>query len=175
MSTKTMKITPEVRMDSKYQYLIRIDGEEMAFADSSKEALLIVDSVAAAEQKRLETEWTKVFRQDLDDGRKVVISTQALGYVANGSITKAVTIDFVTVGHAFLVKGRHELNQDDEESVPEPPSVPVPDILQMLAKENAEEDEESDTEEESEDKEPESLEEESTSAESSEDSEEKQE
>ena len=167
MSNKTMKITPEVRMDNKYQYLIRIDEEEMAFADSPKEALLIVDSVAAAEQKRLEDEWTKVFRQDLDEGRKVVISTQSLGYIANGSIYKAVTIDFVTVGHAFLVKGRHELNQE-EDSIPEVPSVPVPDILQMLAKENAEEDEESEEEESSEEEEPESLEEEPSGSDSEE-------
>ena len=156
MTTKTIKITPEVRMDSKVLFLIRMDGEEMAFADSSKEALLIVDSIAAAEQKRLEDEWTKVFREDLNEGHKVVISTQTLGYAVNGGIYKAVTIDLIPVGHAFLVKGRHELPLDrEEEPVPEAPIVPVPDVLQLLAKENVEED--SETEEE-----PESLEEESS-------------
>ena len=115
MTTKTIKITPEVRMDAKILFLIRMDGEEMAFADSSKDALLIVDSLAAAEQKRLEGDWTKVFRQDLNDGQKVIISTQALGYSYNGGINKAVTIDFISVGHAFLIKGRHELRQDEEE------------------------------------------------------------
>ena len=157
MSGKTIKITPEVRMDSKTLYLIRMDGEEMAFSDSSKEAHLIVDSVAAAEQIRLKDEWTKVYRQDLNGGQKVVISTQALGYAVNGGIYKAATIDYIPVGHAFLIKGRHELPQEEEEEE-EIASVPVPDILQKLAEEqDIVEDEESDEEE------PRSLEEESNS------------
>ena len=165
MSTKTIKITPEVRMDDKVLYLIRVDGEEMAFTNSSKEALLIVDSLAAAEQKRLGNEWTKVFRQDLNEGQKVVISTQSLGYAINGGIYKAVTIDFIPVGHSYLVKGRHELPQENDTL--ESGSVPVPDILQLLAKEHAEE-EESQTVKEpnSLEEEPNSLEEESTTSDS---------
>jgi len=161
MSEKVTKITPEVRMDSKVLFLIRMDGEEMAFSDSSKEALLIVDSIAAAEQKRLEDEWTKVFRQDLNEGQKVIISTQSLGYVANGGIYKAVAIDFIPVGHSYLVKGRHELPQEETEEDSskdsESSAVPVPDVLQLLAKENVEDSEEPETVEE-----PESLEEESS-------------
>jgi hypothetical protein len=137
MSNKTIKITPEVRMDSKILFLIRVDGEEMAFSDSSREALLIVDSTAAAEQKRLECEWVKVFREDLNGGQKVVISTQTLGYITNGGINNAATIDFIPVGHAYLIKGRHELHQIEEEEVEDSQSILIPDALQLLAKENA--------------------------------------
>ena len=104
-----IKVTPEVRLDSTVLYLIRVNGEEMAFAESADEANLIVDSTAAFEQRRLENDWTTVFRQDLDEGRKVVISTQSLGYAMNGSIYKVSTIDYVSVSHAYLVRGRHEL------------------------------------------------------------------
>jgi hypothetical protein len=145
MSNKTIKITPEVRMDSKVLFLIRVDGEEMAFSDSSREALLIVDSTAAAEQKRLEKEWVKVFREDLNGGQKVIISTQTLGYVTNGGIINAATIDFIPVGHAYLVKGRHELHhscEEKDEGADEIPLISIPDILQLLAKENAEEEDE---------------------------------
>jgi hypothetical protein len=138
MNDKTIKITPEVRMDSKVLFLIRVDGEEMAFSDSSREALLIVDSTAAAEQKRLECEWVKVFREDINNGQKVIISTQTLGYLTNGCINKAAVIDFIPVGHAYLVKGRHELHQEEKnDTIEECRTILIPDILQLLAKENA--------------------------------------
>lgn len=103
---KGIKITSEVRMDDRILYLVRVDKEEMAFVDTEREAQLVVDSIAAAESKRLENDWVQVFRQDLDGGRKVIISTQALGIILNGSITKVCTIDFIPVGRVVLTKGR---------------------------------------------------------------------
>jgi len=153
MSIENITITPEVSMDRKILYLVRIDKEEMAFVESEREAQLVVDSIAAAESKRLESKWVKVFRQDLEDGQKVVLSTQSLGYAINGSINKACTIDYIPVGHAVLVKGRLALTASmistpSESSAPIP--VPIPAVLERLAKRksDSEETEEKPSEEE---------------------------
>jgi hypothetical protein len=125
--TKKIFITPEVSMDDKILFLIRQNGEELAFTNTSNEAILIVDSIAASEQKRLSNEWTKVYRQDLDENRKVIISTQALGYITNGAITKCSVIDFIPVGRATPVKNRYELTEEGNVVVP------VAEVLQKLA------------------------------------------
>ena len=145
----TYKITEEVSMDSKIQYLIRIDGTEMAFCDSEDEAIIAISSIANKEIKNLENDWTKVFRQDLEDGKKIIISTQALGNLYNGSMVETMIIDIVAVGHCFLTKGIHELPRKIETNQ-NLTSVPVPDILQKLAQVNLDEEtlEESNEEEE---------------------------
>ena len=135
MSTsENIELTPEVTMESKTLYLVRVDGEELAFVDSEDEAKLVVDSVAASEQKRLENDWTKVFRQDLDEGCSVAILTQSLGFFVNGGIVRAVYIDYTSVGHAILTKGRHELPKEGDVSTPVTTSIPVSSVLEKIAK-----------------------------------------
>lgn len=131
---KSVKITPEVNMDERVFYLIRMDKEEMAFVDTEREALLVVDSIAAVESKRYKDDWTKVFRQDLDDGRKVIISTQSLGVVINGTVTKTCEIDFIPVGHATLTKGRLTLAESMILSKETTSPIPLPDALERLSK-----------------------------------------
>jgi len=143
MSTEGIhKITPEVSMDSKIFYLIRFDKAEMAFCDSEEEAIIAVSSLANSEIKTLENEWTKVFRQDLEGGKKVIISTQELGNIYNGSILEKLVIDIIPVGHAFLTKGILEMPQKQVDCEPVITSVPVPDILQRLAQLGNEEEDE---------------------------------
>ena len=133
MSTDSgIKITPEVRSDDCIQYLIRVDGEELAFVENEKDAILVVDSLAAEETRRLTGEWTKVYREDLQGGRKVVLSTQYLGRIVNGSITPFETIDMIPVGHVVLIRGRHE--RSDEEDLNTSPIVPLPEFLEKLGK-----------------------------------------
>ena len=117
--TDIKNLTPEIMLDDTVLYLIRaIHGtkkDEVMFVGAKNEAKLAVDSLAAERCKELEDEWTKVFRQDLDKGRKVVISTQSLGrLLPNGSITEIEVIDYIRVPHGVIQKGRHEL--DDSES-----------------------------------------------------------
>ncbi len=99
-----IKLTPEGYMDSKILFLIRINGEELAYVDTEKDAKSMIDSIATVEQKSLENEWVKVFRQDVNDGRKTIISTQSIGRLVNGNVTASVTIDYIPVGHAYIVK-----------------------------------------------------------------------
>ena len=106
--TEEVKLTPEVSVSDKALYLIRIDGEELAFVNSVEEAKLVIDSIAAAEVKRLDDEWVKVFRRDQTDGKKVTLATQALGRVVNGAVRTAMRIDCIVVPCAKLLRGRHE-------------------------------------------------------------------
>lgn len=122
MSSKNLIITPEISIDSTTFYLIRIDKEEMCFVNTEKEAKLAVDSIGASEVKRMEKEGVKIYREDLNDGKKVVISSQTLGTIYNGSIIQEEEIDYVPVSHAVLTKGRHELRSTTPPPPPPPPS-----------------------------------------------------
>lgn len=101
-------LTPEVNVINLFRYLIRVDTEGITFVDSEAEAKLVVDSLAASEVKRLEDDWTRAFRRDQPDGKKVTVSTQAIGRVVDGSVIVASTIDYVVIPRARVLKGRHE-------------------------------------------------------------------
>jgi hypothetical protein len=124
-SSGFVKITPEVNMDSRVLYLIRINKEEVAFVNSEEEAKLVVDSVAAGMIGELENKSTEVYRKDAADGAKVVISKKDLGTLYNSSVYSVMEIDFLPVGHAVLTKGRHELPT----AVPTPPPLPPNSVL----------------------------------------------
>lgn len=118
-------ITDEVVMDANVKYLIRIGGEEVAFVDTEKDAKLVVDSIASSEQKRLKDDWIKVFREDVEDGKKVTISIQPLGRFFNGSVQEYTVVDMIPIGHATIVK-------NDEEGEKYDIGVPIPEILKRL-------------------------------------------
>jgi hypothetical protein len=99
-------LTPEVQIESILRYLIRINGVEIALVDSEREAIAVIDSLGAYEAKKLESPSVRVFRQDLDNNKKIKISTQSLGILVNGSIIKKFSIDYVPVPHAILTKQR---------------------------------------------------------------------
>ena len=125
VSSGFSKITPEVSMDSRMLFLIRIDGEEWAFVNSEEEAKLVIDSFAASEINRLENDKTEVYRKDSMDGKKIVISEKTLGMIYNSSVRDIMEIDFRPVGHAVLTKGRHELPS----ASPIPPPLPPARVL----------------------------------------------
>ena len=92
----SIKITPEVHMTETKYYLVRIDGEEAAFVHTLEDVRLVIDSLAASEVKRLEsTGYTSVYRQDIDSGNKIIVSTKGEWF---GGIHPKVQIDFVPVG-----------------------------------------------------------------------------
>lgn len=141
-----MKITPEVITVNNIRYLIRQDEQELVFVESEKEAKLVVDSFANAEQKRLTTSSTRVFRVDYDDGKRVELRTQSLGYIVNGRTLRETVIDYIPIGQAHVVKGRHSLEgdwpksvSDSEPLVSQPKgegydAILSPDVLETLAK-----------------------------------------
>jgi len=124
-SSGFVKITPEVNMDSRILYLVRINKEEMAFVNSEEEAKLVVDSIAAEEIRRLENDTTEVYRKDSKDGRNVRISKKDIGTLYNSSVYFVMEIDCLPVGHAILTKGRHELPSPS----PLPPTLPPAKVL----------------------------------------------
>jgi hypothetical protein len=106
-SPKTETIlTPEVTLSDDVLYLVRMNGEAITFVDCIERAKLVVDSFAAHEVKIMASDSTKVYRQDEQDGLRVVISTQSLGYVYNGPIVESTVIDFIAVKGAVVTKSR---------------------------------------------------------------------
>lgn len=111
MSSENIKITPEVSMDNAILYLVCINGEQACFVHSEREARLVVDSFAASENKLLQGPRVKIFREDLNDGQKVVLSMQKIGLMMNSAISKVSTIEYMAVGRALLKKGRLDVTK----------------------------------------------------------------
>jgi|688.fasta_scaffold03339_19 hypothetical protein len=110
-----IRLTPEVHMRSEILYLVRVDKEEVCFCETEKEAILVIDSLAAAVQKEMTNEFVKVYREDIRNGEKVILSTQSLGYFMNGIISPSKTFDYVPVSQAKYIKGRHEIIKSEFE------------------------------------------------------------
>lgn len=116
-SSKLISLTNEVTVDPQNtKCLIRTNGKECFTVDNEEQAIAAVDSMADFEVKRLQKEYTnlKVFRRDLDGGKRIDISTQSVGLIMNGSVYKQFTIDFVTVPHGKLIKPRLPVSLSDE-------------------------------------------------------------
>lgn len=120
-----IRITPEVNSTSKIAYLIRrcdVVGnqtEEVNLVERESDARLAIDSFAAALIKEITNEWTKVYREDEND-RKIILSTQSIGYIMNGSITPTFIIDYIPLGYVSVSRGRFE----KESIIPSPPPLP---------------------------------------------------
>lgn len=126
MSGNNILETPEVKLANNISsYLIRKGGVEHALTCNDDMAKLIIDSYAAAEIRRLETDNAKlieggslkVYRSDASDGSKVTVYTQSLG-LWNGSPVEVAVFDYVKVPHVYLLKGRlqKDIGEDDVES-----------------------------------------------------------
>lgn len=100
--------TPEIVWREEVLYLIRVNNEEQAIVDSEHDAKIAVDSIAAFEMGRLESERTKVYRQDSADGKTVAISKQSLGKFYNGSISTKIKVDYTPVKRIRVIKSRLE-------------------------------------------------------------------
>jgi hypothetical protein len=101
--------SPEVMVTPETMFLIRINGKETFLSESEDDSKLIIDSIAAKEIKKLqEDEWTKVFRVDSIDGKKITVSTQNLGRVIDGGIYEVLCLDYIAVVKVRLLKGRLE-------------------------------------------------------------------
>lgn len=103
-------LTPELALDENSKlFLIRNNLEELLFVKSIEDAIVAIDSIADHEQKRLTKELgerTRVFRQDFDDGKRVIISVQQKGYIYDGSIEKKLVLDYVQVSLGRIIKSR---------------------------------------------------------------------
>lgn len=121
MSLSGTKITPEILSTDCTAYLIRNNKEEVSLVERESDARLAIDSFAAAIVKELTNEYTKVYREDVNEN-KVIISTQALGYIMNGSIVEHSVIDYIPLNFVIIEKGRYE--KEPEQIIPNPPPLP---------------------------------------------------
>jgi hypothetical protein len=134
MSSSVIQITPEVVTDGRMAYLIRVNQEEMCLVHTEEDAKLVIDSVAADEVRRMTNDYTKVYRQDLEEGKRVILSTQSLGTFVNGRIRQVEDIDYIQIGYVSLLKGRLEKNSEKSPSKIDCPTLmSVPDLLEKLA------------------------------------------
>jgi len=161
MTTSDLSLTPELKVYDETWCLIRKDGEELFLVKGKKEAKLAVDSLAAARQNEATDEKTKVYREDLNDGKKVIISIQALGVLYDGKIEQDTILDFVCVPIAEVLKGRLEKNGEEETSDEEE----VEESIELREECDSEEESEEETESSDSDSEECSCETESSSSE----------
>ena len=99
-SEKEITLTPEVFLSFTYNYLIRVDGEIVGYADDEKNAMMILNSMVSDKIKKYEKPSIMVSRKDLKEGKEVQIYSQSLGKLWNGTARKISTIDFVPVAKA---------------------------------------------------------------------------
>lgn len=88
--------------ETEFIYLIRIDGEESSYVKSEILAREYLNALAVETIEEFDTSLYKVFRTD--KGTSVIISTQRIGYVYDGSPKQKHVIDFVSIPLAFPVK-----------------------------------------------------------------------
>ena len=88
----------EVITDEKQcQYLVRMDREPYALFSTERDAISAVDSIAAAEEKRLERPSTEVFRRKTKDGKEVYVSTRTSNFFREGPMVTQVVVDEIAV------------------------------------------------------------------------------
>lgn len=112
------KLTPEVYITSETRYLIKLNGDELAFSTSEKEAQIILDSIASYEEKRLQTKHNEIYRRDLSSS-KVTLSEKKKGFIFDGELKEVMTIEYTPVKYVFPTKSRFELyNSHDSYVIP---------------------------------------------------------
>lgn len=112
MQSESQPLTPEVTITNHILFLIRVDGVELALVDSEQDARLAIDSIVACEIRRLESDTLRTFRRDMPDGKKIIISTQAIGTLIDGNVIEGMKVDYIPVNRAKLLRGRHERERD---------------------------------------------------------------
>jgi hypothetical protein len=109
------KITTEVYMTPEVSFLIRIDADFFGFADTEKDAIAIVNSLAIHEVKRFEKPGMKVFRRDIDEGREVQIYTQSVGLLYNSKPSKEMIIKIFKVPKSIFVRPEEKEEEESKE------------------------------------------------------------
>lgn len=100
-------VTNQVSTTDDSMYLITGNGEEMFLVDNRDEALLVLDSLASHDVKIYEKRRDyKVFRQDLNNGEKIVVSTQTTGLLYDGPPKVKVTFEMKKLAVAVLTSSR---------------------------------------------------------------------
>ena len=79
------------------QYLIRVDGEVLGLLPTEEAAIRAINSIALHEEKERQKPNVTVYRQNLNDGKEVVISTKTQGWIRNGPLTREMHIDMLAV------------------------------------------------------------------------------
>jgi len=125
-------LTPEVKVGTQFLFLIQIDNEVVGFTHSKEFAKAIISSLATRESQRMTDEWTKILREDLKDGEKVVLAKQKLGRIYNSYVTPTMVIDFIQVPYLKFTK--QELPKED---VPPPPPLPSQEVLENICAKRA--------------------------------------
>lgn len=84
--------------DKSMRYLVRLDGDPFCLVASENDAIKAIDSIAAAEEKRLQSDSVEVFRKKLKDGKEIhVCIRNSNGYFRSGGLSTQSTIDVISV------------------------------------------------------------------------------
>ncbi len=121
------KLTPEIVIESNsFTYLILVDGKNTISCNTKEEAKKAIDSIAKHEISRLTNDCTKVTREDVNSGEKVILYTQVLGQYWNGSITKEMELEIETTPIIKLIVKEDETTPIVEDVKPVVPLLSLP-------------------------------------------------
>lgn len=110
------KLTPEVYITQETKYLIKLNGDELAFSNSEKEAQIILDSIASYEEKRLQNKHNEIYRRDYSES-KITLSEKRKGYLFDSDLHEVMLIEYTPVKYVFPTKSRFELYNSNESYV----------------------------------------------------------
>ena len=135
-----VKITNEIHASDEVLYLIFAANIIFWIKLIEQEAILSIDSICTSEVIRLSeaTDGLKVFRQDINGGREVLISVQETGMLYNGALTKVLKMNFVPISRIIYSSPRMTLpdNENDytELNDEELPSIKLQNLASVLKK-----------------------------------------
>jgi hypothetical protein len=79
------------------RFLVRLDGDPFCLVGSEPDAIKSIDSIAAAEEKRLQSDSVEVFRKKLKDGKEIHVGTKSNGYFRSSGLSTQSVIDVISV------------------------------------------------------------------------------
>ena len=108
-------LSEEVQVLDSYHYLINCNQEPLGITETKSEAVLIIDSLADCEMKRLGKNKNILCYKREVYPNFVIISTQQLGYIYSGCITDDQIFSYTQIFDYKLVKNKYVLTPDAEE------------------------------------------------------------
>lgn len=121
--------TPEIEVSTNFHFIITVKNvinctqENLFIIETENEAKIAIDSVASYNIKQLTSDKVIIFRTDVDEGLKVFLSRQDLGFFVNGSVYKFLEIEAIKIPIAKIIKSR--LQNNIVAPKPIQPSVPL--------------------------------------------------
>ena len=99
-------VTPELITTDSLLYIVRADRENICIVNNEKDAKFAVDSLAKAFEKEMTGPHVHVYRRN--DGDRVILYEQKLGYVYNSKKVPLHKIDYTPVSIGITMRKKSD-------------------------------------------------------------------